>query len=47
VPLQDGDQVTVCMSAYLTSFVRVRPRHYFYTSLVRRMQQNPSADKAK
>jgi NAD+ kinase len=47
VPLQDGDQVTVCMSAYLTTFVRVRPRHYFYTSLVERMGQNPSADKAK
>ena len=45
VPLLDGDQVTVCMSAFLTYFVRVRPRHYFYTSLVQRMQQNPSADK--
>jgi NAD+ kinase len=47
VPLQDGDRVAVRMSDYQTRFVRVRPRHYFYTSLVRRMQQNPSADKNK
>lgn len=47
MPLQDGDRVVVSMSAFHTHFVRVRPRHYFYTSLVRRMQQNPSADKNK
>ncbi len=45
VPLQDGDRVRVRMSDYLTRFVRVRPRSYFYTSLMMRMQQNPSADK--
>ena len=47
VPLADGDAVRVCMSQFTTRFVRVRPRHYFYTSLVQRMQQNPSADKTK
>jgi NAD+ kinase len=47
VPLQDGDRVAVCMSEFLTRFVRVRPRHYFYASLVQRMQQNPAADKYK
>jgi NAD+ kinase len=45
VPLQNGDGVRVRMSDYVTRFVRVRPRSYFYTSLVRRMQQNPAADK--
>ncbi|MCC7360435.1 MAG: NAD(+)/NADH kinase [Anaerolineales bacterium] len=45
VPLADGDAVRVCMSQFTVNFVRVRPRHYFYTSLVQRMQQNPSADK--
>jgi NAD+ kinase len=45
VLLQDGDGVGVRMSDYLTRFVRVRPRPYFYTSLMQRMQQNPSADK--
>ena len=45
LPLQDGDAVSVRMSEYSTCFVRVRPRHYFYTSLMQRMQQNPSADK--
>lgn len=45
VPLEDGDEVNVRMSGYQTSFVRVGPRHYFYTSLMQRMQQNPSADK--
>ena len=33
------------MSERATCFVRVRPRHYFYASLMQRMQQNPSADK--
>lgn len=47
VPLQDGDQVHVRMSEYLTRFVRVRPKSYFYASLMTRMQQNPSADKNK
>jgi NAD+ kinase len=45
VPLQDGDAVDVRMSDFTTCFVRVRSRHYFYTSLMQRMQQNPSADK--
>jgi NAD+ kinase len=45
VELQDGDRVLANMSAFLTRFVRVRPPHYFYTSLMQRMQQNPSADK--
>ena len=45
VALADGDAVAVRMSDNTTCFVRVRPRHYFYTSLVQRMQQNPSADK--
>ena len=45
VPLQDGDVVAVRMSDYLTRLVRVQPRNYFYTGLMRRMQQNPSADK--
>ena len=45
VALADGDTVGVRMSAGTTCFVRVRPRHYFYTSLMQRMQQNPSADK--
>lgn len=40
VPLQDGDLVRVRMSDYVTRFVRVRPRNYFYASLVRRMQPN-------
>jgi NAD+ kinase len=43
--LADGDTIAVRMSEYTTCFVRVRPRHYFYTSLMQRMQQNPSADK--
>jgi len=47
VPMQDGDCVRVRMSDYVTRFVRVRPRNYFYASLVRRMQQNPSADKIR
>ncbi|MEP7355769.1 MAG: NAD(+)/NADH kinase [Anaerolineales bacterium] len=45
VPLQDGDVVGVCNSQFVTRFVRVQPRHYFYTSLMSRMQRNPSADK--
>ena len=45
VALEDGDAVGVCVSDFTTCFVRVRPRHYFYTSLMQRMQQNPSADK--
>jgi len=45
VPLQDGDRVLAQMSAFHTRFVRVRPRNYFYMSLMQRMQQNPSADK--
>jgi len=45
VSLADGDSVCVRMSDGTTCFVRVRPRHYFYTSLMQRMQQNPSADK--
>ncbi len=45
VALADGDAVAVRMSDSTTCFVRVRPRHYFYTSLMQRMQQNPSADK--
>jgi NAD kinase len=47
VPLQDGDRVRVCMSDHVTRFVRLRPRNYFYASLVRRMQKNPSADKVR
>jgi NAD+ kinase len=47
VPLDDGDQVRVRMSDYVTRFVRVRPRGYFYTSLTQRMLQNPSAEKSK
>ena len=47
VPLQDGDRVRVRMSQYLTRFVRLRPRNYFYTSLTRRMLQNPSAEMSK
>jgi NAD+ kinase len=45
VPLEDGDVVGARISDYMTCFARVRPRHYFYTSLMQRMQQNPSADK--
>ena len=45
VHLEDGDSVGLRMSDYTSIFVRVRPRHYFYTSLMQRMQQNPSADK--
>jgi NAD+ kinase len=45
VELQDGDRVLAQMSAFLTRFVRVRPRNYFYMSLMQRMQQNPSAEK--
>ena len=45
VPLQDGDAVGVRMSDFTTCFVRMRSRDYFYTSLMQRMQQNPSADK--
>jgi NAD+ kinase len=45
VPLCDGDTVSVRLSDFSTWFVRVRSRHYFYTSLMQRMQQNPSADK--
>ena len=45
VELQDGDRVLAQMSAFLTRFVRVRARNYFYMSLMQRMQQNPSADK--
>lgn len=45
VALQDGDRVCAQMSEFLTRFVRVRPPHYFYLSLMQRMQQNPSADK--
>ncbi len=45
VPLADSDTVRVRMSDFTTCFVRVRSRHYFYTSLMQRMQQNPSADK--
>ncbi len=47
LPMQDGDQVCVRMSDYVTRFVRVRPRNYFYATLLRRMQQNPSADKLR
>ncbi len=46
-PLQDGDRVRVRMSEFVTRFARVRPRNYFYTSLMMRMQHNPSADKSK
>jgi NAD+ kinase len=45
VELLDGDRVRAHMSAFQTRFVRVRSPHYFYTSLMQRMQQNPSADK--
>lgn len=45
VALEDGDRVLAQMSAHQTRFVRVRPRHYFYMSLMQRMHQNPSADK--
>jgi NAD+ kinase len=45
VQLEDGDRVLAQMSAFVTRFVRVRPRNYFYMSLMQRMQQNPSADK--
>jgi NAD+ kinase len=44
-PMADGDRVLTRMSDHVTRFVRFRPRHYFYTSLMRRMQQNPSAEK--
>ena len=47
VELQDGDEVLARMSAFLTRFVRARPRNYFYMSLMQRMQQNPSAEKNK
>lgn len=47
VELEDGDRVLAQMSASHTRCVRVRPRNYFYTSLMQRMQQNPSADKNK
>jgi NAD+ kinase len=47
VPLRDGDEVCMRMSAYQTRFVRVRPRNYFYASLVTRMQPNSSAGKGK
>jgi NAD+ kinase len=44
VALEDGDRVLARMSAAHTVCVRVRPRNYFYMSLMQRMQQNPSAD---
>jgi NAD+ kinase len=47
VPLQDGDRVRVRISEFVTRFVRLRPRNYFYASLIRRMQQNSSADKLR
>ena len=47
VPLLDLDHVCVRMSDHLARFVRIRPRNYFYTSLMARVQQNPAADKNK
>lgn len=47
VRLQDGDEVTVCMSSLVTRFVRVQDPAYFYRNLNSRMTQNPSAGKAK
>ncbi len=47
VSLLDGDHICVRMSDHTARFVRVRPPSYFYTSLVSRMTQNPSAAKTK
>ena len=45
VLLQNGDHVTVRMSEHTARFVRLRPPAYFYTTLMARMTQNPTADK--
>jgi NAD+ kinase len=45
--LLDGDRVRVCMGVHVARFVRVRPPSYFYASLMARMNNNPSAGKAK
>ncbi|MFN2453155.1 MAG: NAD(+)/NADH kinase [Pyrinomonadaceae bacterium] len=47
ISLQDGDQISICMSKHATHFVRVQDPVYFYRSLTSRMTHNPSADKAK
>lgn len=47
VPLEDGDRLQVRMSDYVTRFVRFRPPHYFYTSLMTRVQQHPTLAKAR
>lgn len=47
VLLQDGDRVGVWMSDYVTRFVRVQAPTYFYSSLMARLTQNPSAEKNK
>jgi len=47
VLLQDGDQVGVRMSDYVTRFARVQAPTYFYASLMTRLTQNPSAEKNK
>lgn len=43
--LLDGDRVSVCMSESVARFVRVRPRTYFYASLMARMANNPAANR--
>ena len=45
--LRDGDLVRASMSASVARFIRVRPSTYFYASLMARMNNNPSASKAK
>jgi NAD+ kinase len=47
VELTDGDRITVCMSQFVTRFVRVQDPVYFYRNLASRINRNPSADKAK
>jgi len=47
VLLRDRDKIYVCMSDYVTRFVRAQPPTYFYKSLMERMARNPSADKTK
>ena len=47
VELQDGDDVYVRMSQFVTRFARVQDPVYFYRNMTSRMNKNPSADKAK
>ncbi|MCO6452163.1 MAG: NAD(+)/NADH kinase [Caldilineales bacterium] len=38
IDLQDGDKVVVAPSPYEASFVRLRPRNYYYSTLVERLR---------